>query len=206
MGKAVVDISGEVFGRLTAIKKIGSQNGHALWECICSCGNLHKAILGNLRYGFVSSCGCFNKETHTTHGLARTPEYRVWQDMKDRCSNKKNNYYKDYGGRGIRVCLRWQESFEEFYKSVGPKPFLKAELDRINNNKGYYPNNVRWTTSKENSRNTRRNRLITYKGETKCVSEWAEITGISKGAIKHRLNVGWDISEVLEKPSIRPRI
>ncbi len=134
------------------------------------------------------------------HGLSREKIYSIWSDMKSRCKNPKNRNYKNYGGRGISICEDWNNPcvFFEWAFSHGYKDGLS--IDRIDNEKDYSPDNCRWATHKQQARNTRRNRLLTFKGETRCISEWAEITGMSKNVIKSRLNAGWKIENVFTVP------
>jgi hypothetical protein len=126
------------------------------------------------------------------------PEYRSWQNMISRCYNVNLPCYKDYGGRGIKVCKRWRDSFENFFADVGKKPSSKHSLDRFpHNNRGYKPGNVRWATCIEQSQNTRRNVALTFRGKTHCMSKWARIVGINYRTIRSRLNRGWSTHDAL---------
>lgn len=116
-----------------------------------------------------------------------TPEYRSWQAMKRRCYNKNVHSYPHYGGRGITVCERWRTSFAVFLSDVGVRPFVGAELGRINNNGNYEPGNVRWESRKQQTRNTRRSKFITFQGETRTVTEWAERAGMPIARLQARL-------------------
>ncbi|HEY9737554.1 MAG TPA: hypothetical protein V6D06_14770 [Trichocoleus sp.] len=120
--------------------------------------------------------------------------------MKSRCHNPNNAAYDRYGGRGIVVCDRWRESFENFYADMGPRPSEQHSIDRINNDGNYEPGNCRWATDKQQSRNTRRNRLLTYNGETLFLDEWAERLSISKHTLQTRLWRGWSVEEAFETP------
>ena len=124
------------------------------------------------------------------HGLSYTPEYRAWQTMRVRCTNPQNAAWKDYGGRGITVCSRWMDDPIAFVSDMGPKPSPKHELDRIDNDGPYSPENCRWVLRTVNSRNRRSNRTVTHAGETLTVSEWAERMGIGVSALKYRLDAG----------------
>lgn len=130
------------------------------------------------------------------HGLVNSPEYKTWAMMLVRCRNKNNHAYPRYGGRGIKVCKRW-ESFENFYADVGAKPSPKHSLDRIDNNGNYEPSNCRWATMLEQGRNKRNNAMLTLNGVTKCISEWADITGIKRRTIHARISYGWPVEKVL---------
>jgi hypothetical protein len=145
------------------------------------------------------------KNGNESHGMSKSPEYAIWAQMKDRCRNPNNPYYHAYGGRGITVCDEWLNSFMAFYESVGARPEGDWQIERVNNSLGYCPGNVVWASPKAQSRNTRKNTMLEFRGETKCISEWAEITGIRKNAICGRLERGWSIEEALtlgpnEKP------
>jgi hypothetical protein len=119
--------------------------------------------------------------------------------MKARCLNPKNDGYKDYGGRGITVCDRWL-TFENFYEDMGDPPSDKHQINRINNNGGYLIENCDWVLSKDNCRNTRWNNNLTFKGETKTVAEWAEVTGIRDSTLRTRLSLGWSVERTLTTP------
>ena len=127
---------------------------------------------------------------------SNTPEYRVWGAMVQRCTNPKEPAYKWYGNRGIKICKRWLK-FDEFIKDMGERPSSNHSLDRINNNKNYIPSNCRWATYKEQTRNYRRNRQITYLECTYCMTDWAFIVGISPETLRYRLNSGWSIQDAL---------
>lgn len=158
-GRPAPDISGQKFGRWTVIRRNGIKGHNALWLCQCECGN-QKSVLGtDLRRGHVRSCGCYHasgfENANTKHGMTKTPEYSSWEHMKYRCYNPKDKRYKEYGGRGITVCERWFDSFENFLADMGQRPSMDHSLDRKNVNGNYEPNNCRWATRKE-QRNNRR--------------------------------------------------
>lgn len=164
-------------------------------------------------------CGSCNKPCSKGHTLCEQhlemtrrrrrkplpPAYDNWKNMKARCNNPKNRAYRYYGGRGISVCSRWQHSFKNFVADMGTKPTPKHTIERINNNGNYEPSNCRWATMKEQSRNTRRTRLITYKGVTKCVRDWEEDLHLPEGCIAARLGRGDPVNERLfRSPSTLP--
>lgn len=145
---------GDIFNRLTVIEQSETKNYHLHWLCQCECGNT-KIVKGhNLKNGHTKSCGCLNIERGTAHGMSAIAEYHVWNAMIQRCNNSNNNNYKNYGGRGISVCNRWLE-IENFMADMGERPTSNHQIDRIDNNGNYEPNNCRWVTQSENMRNTR---------------------------------------------------
>ena len=159
------DLTGKRFGRLLVLRRNGSVPGQALWRCLCDCGTETDEPGSHLRRGNTKSCGCWKREAPTlykyVHGMSpkdkrRRPRiYGVWQGMINRCHNPNQPHYPRYGGRGIRVCDEWRESFVTFYKNVGepPKDGQRWTLDRRDNEKGYEPGNVRWATYKEQQAN-----------------------------------------------------
>lgn len=134
---------------------------------------------------------------------ARAVERKVWAGMLQRCGNPSAENYSLYGGRGIRVCKRWCESFDAFYEDMGPRPGAGYQIDRIDNDGNYEPGNCRWATAKENSRNRRNNRRLTFRGETLTVAEWAERLKLTATVIYSRLSLGWSARRALTAP-VRP--
>lgn len=137
------------------------------------------------------------------HGMSRTPEYRTWVGMIQRCTNENGPNYRHYGGRGITVCEKWTNSFMAFLEDMGKRPSPEMSLDRINNDLGYSKENCKWATKLEQSRNTRVNSLISHEGQTLCVSEWASLTGIPLCTIVARMGRGWTPKETLTTPTLR---
>jgi len=137
-----------------------------------------------------------------------SPEYKSWSGIIQRCCNPKSPAYNRYGGRGIKVCPEWRDSFQKFLKHVGCRPTPTHSIDRIDNNGNYEPGNVRWATIKEQAQNKRTNQKVTYNGETLCVSEWSRRLGIGGKVIGNRLNKGWSAKDALTtpvKPPMFPR-
>ncbi len=188
------EILGRVFDRLTVISDPGPRRGRKCL-CRCVCGNLTTVLLRNLVIGKTRSCGCY----HGGHGGRSFPEYPIWSEMLQRCFNPHHPDYGHYGGRGITVWIRWRESYAWFITDVGPRPGPGYSIDRIDNNGDYEPANVAWRTQKQQMRNTRANNLVTVGGETKCMAEWVELTGIKRGTLQFRIKNHWPESRLFDK-------
>lgn len=197
----VKDKTGLVYGRLTVLKLDRIQNRASYWLCECICNKKLIVRSDSLVSGNTQSCGCLFKDSHTKHGMYGTPEYNAYYSMLDRCCNKDNENYHNYGGRGIKVCKRWlgAEGFNNFLKDMGEKPEPKKyyQIDREYNNKGYTPDNCRWTTAKNNSNNTRKNCVIEFKGVSKTLAEWAEYLDMPWSTLNSRLERGWSTKRAL---------
>jgi hypothetical protein len=205
MGPRRPDLTGQKFGRLTVVgfSHVDIKR-FAHWQVVCDCGVLHTVRGFSLTSGHTQSCGCRQREDivarNTRHGRARTSEYRTWLAMKQRCSNPRDKEYSHYGGRGITVCDQWKISFDSFLTDMGKRP-PGAWLDRIDNNRGYSPDNCRWVTPKESSRNFSRNVCITWNNTTRCLAEWADVLGFNYQTIYNRLFAyGWPIEKAFTTP------
>jgi len=212
---SVRDLKGQRFGRLVVLYETGERKcGQVVWHCRCDCGSEVDIRGGDLASGHTTSCGCYQRErtaeVHTTHGMARQreqhPVYWIWSAMLQRCENQDHKYYKDYGGRGITVCDEWHDS-QAFIDWALANNWRKGlTLDRIDNNGNYEPDNCRWTTRKEQARNRRSNRLITFNDKTQTMAEWAEELNIPYHALKHRIGrYHWSIERALTEPARRPK-
>lgn len=202
------DITGKKFGRLTVLGPAGqSKNRSWVSRCVCDCGTEVLVRDASLIAERTKSCGCLlvearslnAKQVHkhnTTHGLSRTPEYKAWREMIDRCNNPNSKSYSSYGGRGIRVCERWSK-FESFYADIGKRPSCSFSIDRIDNNGNYCPANCRWATSKEQGNNRRTNRLLTIGDETKTLAQWSSVSSTMPRTIAARLSRGWSTREAV---------
>lgn len=182
---------------------------HSVWRCVCSCDAEREVIVrgAELIKGATKSCGCLAVEMticrSLTHGKSRTTEYRIWAGIKDRCLNPNSRSYPGWGGRGIKMCQRWQESFEAFLEDVGDRPGMEYTLDRIDNDGNYEKGNVRWATWTEQQNNRRSSRYLTHNGETKTVSQWARATGMKRDTLQHRIHDrGWSVEKALTTPLI----
>lgn len=193
---------GDLFGRLKVVAIGQVANTYRYYAiCQCECGSPLKRVRSDgLVNGSVLSCGCARLDSVVTHGLTKTAHYDRWKNMMDRCYNESCRAYKNYGGRGIKVCDGWHDV--SVYISQLPSGYWHgAHLDRIDNDGMYEPINVKWSTPKENSSNRRSARLLTVKGVTKSQSEWAKESGIPDSVIHKRLNrLGWLIDDAISTP------
>mgnify|MGYP001582549826 CR=1 FL=1 len=174
------------------------------WICRCDCGT-KKSIGGyHLERGGTKSCGCYRREVnsdiHRKHGLTGSKEYRSWQAMKNRCRNRKIAEFANYGARGIKVCRRWDTSFENFLADMGPAPSPKHSLDRIDNNGHYKPSNVKWSTPIEQGSNKRSNHLVVYQNMEMSIAQLSRLTGVRYDTIRRRLKRGWDVDRTIRLP------
>lgn len=212
MAKPMIDLTGQRFGRLFVIRRDDSRKKAAYWLCRCDCGN-EKVVQGcHLRSGATVSCGCFHmenafKSNWSTHGAYKTRLYTEWISMKGRCHNKNNRRYSNYGGRGIKVCPEWRDSFEAFRDwalANGYQDDLTIERKDVNGD--YCPENCCWATQKEQQNNRRNNHLLTYNGRTQTLTQWAAETGINEMALSARINkLHWSTERALTEPINNPK-
>jgi hypothetical protein len=173
------------------------------YDVICVCGNCKKLKSQELKKNI--SCGCHrNYDYLKTHKLTKTTEYKSWQSMKDRCFNKNNPSYLDYGGRGITVSDEWKKSFELFYSNMGIKPSKNHTLERVDVNGNYTKENCKWATKKEQCNNRRSNCLLTYNEITKTRSEWADFIGVNVRTLASRHKAGKTIEQILKPKPVNP--
>lgn len=202
-----IDRTGQRFGILTVIEEAGrDKHRNVIWKCRCDCGNESYVTTADLKK--TKSCGCWNIDAiiqrNTRHGASKrgsiTKLYKVWAAVKQRCTNPKNKAYKNYGGRGIKLCDEWleYEPFEEWAFENGYAEGL--QLDRIDNNGSYSPDNCRFVSTLENSHNKRNNVWITIDGKTALAVDWAKEVGVDVEVIRKRLRKGWTPKEAVFAP------
>ncbi len=197
-----IDLEGKRFGRLVVMKRSRAvgKNIQWKWTCQCDCGRTVELYGNNVRRGLSKSCGCLRRELtaakRRTHGASRTVEHTTWCQMIGRCANPSNVRFADYGGRGIRVCQRWSESFAAFLEDMGPRPG-RHTIERIDNNGNYEPGNCRWATWSEQASNKRSNRMLEHEGKSMTLAQWSRETGLQRGCIAARIQRGWSVSRAL---------
>lgn len=183
------------------------RNNGVVWICRCECGNVVKRTTGELNAGRRLSCGCIRTgATGAWKNGKRERLYIIWCDIIQRCFDKNDPNYQRYGARGITICDEWRHNypaFREWALSNGYNEQLT--IDRIDNDGNYFPDNCRWTTAKVQCRNKSNNALITYCGETHCVSEWAEILGFKRSTLAERLRRGWSVEKAMTTPLKRKK-
>lgn len=203
------NLTGQRFGRLIVIKQGKStwKSNRTSWDCACNCGNKINVASKNLKNGRTQSCGCLMRDSarergrkSIKHGMEGTKPYKLWGCIKARCYNPNNPSYRNYGARGISMCEEWRNDFKMFYDWVIANGYGDGlQIDRIDKNGNYEPNNCRFITCKENQRNRRDNILITIGDETKTVSAWAEESGINYHTMLHRVKCGWGEERLLKQ-------
>lgn len=197
------------FGRWLVIAYAGKRGNQHRWTCQCKCGTKHDTDGRFLISGESKSCGCQAIEnatkSNTTHGMSYSPEHKAWAAMKDRCYNPKYRWYHRYGGRGIKVCKRWLHSFKNFYTDIGRRPGPEYSVNRKNNDGDYTPTNAVWSTAQDQLNNRKGNRLITWNGQTKTLSEWSRSTGKLPSTLGNRLINGWSVEDALTLPITKHR-
>lgn len=200
MGKKI-DLTGKVFGRWTVINETNERdkNGNIIWRCKCTCGNEKNVSGQNLRNKSSMSCGCYNRDVITKENPKyKRKLYSVYHSIKERCNNKNDKAYKNYGGRGIKISEKWS-TYEDFEKWALQNGYANGLwLDRIDNDGDYSPENCRFCTPKEQQNNKRTNINITINGETKTIQQWADSMGIKRATIERRLELGWSDKDLLK--------
>lgn len=210
-------IEGQTVGNCIFIEDVPSNENKRHAKFKCSCGNLFISRINSVAKLHTLSCGCeqaraaseicLKRITHGASvgksiGIPVSTEYSTWAAMRKRCLNPNDSAYPDYGGRGIKVCERWVNSFENFLEDMGRRPSSKHTLDRFPNNDGdYEKSNCRWATMKEQCYNRRSNVHINYNGETKALKEWAEVFDVPYKKLHNRINYSkWDFHKAITTP------
>lgn len=201
------DLTGQRFGRLIVVDRAKNNKfNQVCWICQCDCGNTTVVIGSRLMQGKTKSCGCLQKEATanrnynkgTAKGDSTTKLYVVYKAIKARLYNKNNKSYCNYGGRGIKMCQEWLDDFQSFKKWAHLNGYAEGlTIDRIDVNGDYEPSNCRWVSKAEQAINKRNNHLITCQGETKTLSQWADISGVCHATIIDRISRGWDIEKAI---------
>lgn len=192
-GPRFIDLTGQRFGKWTVIDEAPAVDQRTYWNCLCNCGIRQTVKASKLRTKKSKSC---RHCCRSTHGKNSSHEYKIWKNMISRCRNQSDEYY---GGRGITVCPQWN-SFESFFADMGKRPSNKHTIDRVDNAKGYSPDNCRWATRSEQQHNTRQTRLITFQGETSSLTGWARKLGLNRTTLQSRLKRGWPAERALSTP------
>lgn len=203
----IKDITGNRYGRLVVLRFIKTDDKRrSLWECQCDCGKTVIVQKNNLTSGNTKSCGCLSSSLKTTHNKSKSRLYSVWHGMKQRCLNPNVEEYKNYGGRGIKICPEWMD-FETFYQWAISNGFIENSpkgqntIDRIDVNGNYEPLNCRFVNMSVQSNNTRRNKLLTYQGRTQTISQWANEIGINRRTLEARIvDYHWSVEKALTYP------
>lgn len=196
---------GERFGRLIVVERVGSDKfKQTLWKCKCDCGNETITSTNRLKMGKTKSCGCLKREgNNRKHGMCYTRLNKIYRSMKQRCYSKSYGRYEDYGGRGISVCDEWlgKYGFDNFAEWSANNGYDDSKsIDRKDNDKGYSPENCRWTDSKTQANNTRRNLYYKIDGVSHTLAEWSEIYGIEYAKLYARvMKLGWSIEKAVKE-------
>ena len=202
---AKIDLAGQRFGRWTVLEEGGrDERGRALWRCRCDCGTEREVKGWRLREGTNRSCGCLRRETSAalgremaTHGMSQTRIYNTWKNMIQRTTDPKAASYPHYGGRGIKVCERWQ-SLDGFLADMGPTYADDLTIERIHVDGDYEPGNCRWVTAAEQARNKRNTRLLEFRGRSLIIADWAEVIGLNAKTLTSRIyQYGWPVERAL---------
>jgi len=188
--KKIIDYTNKEFGRLKVISFNSRKNKKTLWNCVCSCGKKRVVCAGSLQQGLTKSCGCHKRDLviarSTKHNGCGQRLYSIWQAMKTRCSNSNVPHYKNYGGRGIKICDEWKDDFAKFQKWALKSGYKEnLTIDRIDNNKGYFKENCRWATLAEQQKNRRD--TVLFNGEN--ASEAAKRLGGGSSLVRDRINL-----------------
>lgn len=209
-GPPIIDLTGKIFGHWTVLGRSDVETRKPFWDCMCVCGTAKRVCGANLRGGKTRSCGCQQAQLVSVskrangHGAAGKihPDktYTSWIAMKWRCCNPNSTAYARYGGRGITVCDRWINSFENFLADMGPRPSQKHSIDRIDVDGHYEADNCRWATTKQQSENTSRSVRVEFHGVSMILSDAIRLSGLPRYTVTSRIARGWSVERALSEP------
>lgn len=188
------ELCGTIIGRLLVMGWERNTAGKIVWNCVCECGNTKQVKATNLPK--LKSCGCLN-HSWSIHGMVGTPEYRAWKHLRGRCNTPTDNKYLDYGGRGIKVCERWN-TFAHFLADMGLRPSPHHSVERKDVNGDYCPDNCIWADAKTQSNNRRKSIRLTYQGKTQTLAQWSDEYGIKRMTAWYRYKKGYPMERILK--------
>lgn len=212
--KTLDEILGGVkqFGQLSIIGEAEPLGKNRRAECRCVCGNVRQVLTFSLTSGSTISCGCVARaraagraakmgRANKQHGKHGSPEYRAWRAAIDRCERKSNSAYKNYGARGITVSDEWRQSFEAFFRDMGPRPSHRHTLERKDNSLGYSMDNCEWRVWEAQNRNRRNTVIVQWRGRAVPLAKLAARCGADYGNLYRRIfRLGWDVERALKQP------
>lgn len=202
---ALIDLTGRRFGMLVVLKRDIRFKRPTKWLCQCDCGAQSVTAYQALADGRTKSCGCQKGKKPNARHLAQMPEYKIYRGIIQRCENPARLGFENYGARGISICAEWRESFDAFLEHIGPRPSAKHSVERIDNDKGYEPGNVRWALPLEQANNKVRTRYVTYRGKRMSLHDAVRSAGsvIHPEAAWVRISrCGWSVAEALETDAL----
>lgn len=204
----LLDKAGRRFGRLLVIGFSHMRGRTSMWRCRCDCGNEHAVSSNNLTSNHTRSCGCLENEARkkrhaemVKHGKSSSIEFRTWTHLRGRCNNPTDSAYAGYGGRGIKVCERW-DSFANFLADMGPRP-KGTSIDRIDNDGDYCPENCRWASSTQQGRNRRTTRMVEWEGRRLSLSDFCDQMRLNYERVYHRVQRGYTIEQAISPLDFR---
>ena len=204
MGKRLENLNGQKFGNWTVLSteiKLCGKKTNSICMCRCSCGKIKEVRATLLIKGRTSRCkSCASREKNKKHGKSYTDEYKIYIGIKKRCYNPNSTAFNRYGGRGIKVCDRWLESFENFLEDMGDRPSKNHSIDRIDVNGDYSPENCRWADNKTQMRNRKNTKIINYKGSVKPISQFCEELALPYRVVYERIKMGWSVEKAFTTP------
>lgn len=195
-----IEMIGKKFGRLTVLEECKERDKYKykVYKCQCDCGNIIYVNSNKLKSGNTKSCGCLKADQLAKHKKCKTRLYSIYNNMKNRCYNKKHRDYKYYGGRGIAICDEWLNDFQAFYDWAIDNDYKEnLTIDRLDVNGDYEPSNCRWATPKQQANNQRSNTYLTYNGKTQTLAQWANELGMKYACLYSRYRRKWKAKDIL---------